>query len=104
MANDVLRAEHDEVLKTLSTRESTRQFAHGAVSGIFAMLTGFSALGLWLSSSVEHQYWPPVAGVFCVAVLYSLFRLGNGFRLNRVERAHLRRLLELRRSLGFDAS
>ena len=104
MANDVLRAEHDEVLTPLPPPERPRQFAHGADSGLFSTVAGFSALGLWLSSSVEHQYWPPVAGVFCVAVLYSLFRLGNGFRLNRVERAHLRRLLELRRSLGFDAS
>lgn len=102
MANDVLRAEHDEVLKSLSTRESTRQFAHGAVSGLFAMLSGFTALGLWLSTGTEHEYWPPAAGLFCVAVLYSLFRFGNGYRLNRIERAHLRRLLELRRSLGFE--
>jgi hypothetical protein len=102
MANDVLRAEHDEVLKNLSTRESTRQFAHGGVSAIFAMLTGFSALGLWVATGTEHEYWPPVAGLFSVAVLYSLFRLANGYRLNRIERAHLRRLLELRKSLGFD--
>ena len=102
MSNEVLRAEHDEVLKAVSSRESTRQFAHGAVSGLFAMLSGFTALGLWATTSGEHEYWPQVAGVCCVAMLYSVFRLLNGFRLNRIERTHLTRLLELRKSLGFE--
>lgn len=103
MSNDVLRAEHDEVLKNLSTRESTRQFAHAAVSGLVAVMSGLTAFGLWTTVGAEHEYWAASAGAGAVAVLYSVFRLLNGFRLNRVERTHLTRLLELRKSLGFES-
>ena len=102
MSNDVLRAEHDEVLKTLSSRESTRQFAHASVSALIALMCGCTAFGLWNTGGAEREHWPLVAGACCVAVLYSVFRLLNGFRLNRIERTHLTRLIELRKSLGFE--
>jgi len=102
MTNDVLRSEHDEVLKSVSARESTRQFAHGAVSGLLSVMTGFTALGMWTSQVVDVEWWAAFAGASVVAALYSMFRLINGVRLNRVERGQLQRLLVLRKSLGFE--
>jgi uncharacterized BrkB/YihY/UPF0761 family membrane protein len=102
MTNEVLRSEHDEVLKSVSARESTRQFAHGAVSTLLAMMTGFTALGMWLSKGVEVEWWAAFAGASVVAALYTVFRFVNGVRLNRIERTQLYRLLELRKSLGFE--
>lgn len=102
MTNDVLRSEHDEVLKSVSARESTRQFAHGAVSGLIAAMSAFTAFGMWASAKTDAQWWAAVAGISGCAALYSVFRLLNGVRLNRVERGQLHRLLELRKSLGFE--
>ncbi len=102
MTNDVLRSEHDEVLKSVSARESTRQFAHGAVSGLLATMSAFTAFGMWASTTADAQWWAAAAGLAGCAALYSIFRLLNGIRLNRIERGQLQRLLELRKSLGFE--
>ncbi len=105
MANDVLRAEHDAVLSTLSSRDSTRQFAHGAISFVLSVILFGTAAKLWWDFALENPEWWMVAAALGSAVLsYSLFRLTMGTRLYGRERVQLGRLLELRRSLGIDAA
>jgi len=104
MSNDALRAEHDAVLSHLSTRDSTHQFAHGAVS-LFVSISLFGTAGkLWWDYSIENPEWAAVAaalGVACVA--YSLTRFVLGARAYGRERTQVTRLLDLRKTLGVDA-
>ncbi|MGV3621967.1 MAG: hypothetical protein ACO1OB_14190 [Archangium sp.] len=105
MANDVLRAEHDAVLTSLSTRDSTRQFAHAAVSFFGSVILFGTAGKLWWDFATENpEWWMTAAGLGAVVLTYSLTRAVLGFRLYSKERTQLGRLLELRRSLGLDAA
>ncbi len=99
-----LRAEHDALLTSLSTRESTRHFAHGAVSGFFAMALGGSAAKLWLDWSASNPEWALLCvSVSLVALMYSVVRVVMGARANMKERVLLSRLRELRVVLQLDA-
>ncbi len=105
MANEVLRAEHDAVLSSLSTRDSTRQFAHAAVSFFGSVVLLGTAAKLWWDFANENpEWWMTAAGLGSVVLTYSLVRVAMGFRLHTRERTQLGRLLELRRSLGLDAA
>lgn len=104
MANDVLRAEHDQVLQSLATRESTRQFAHAAVSLFVSIITLSTAGKLWWDFADTYpEAWMAAAGVSGLALSYALVRLTIGLRHYREERAKVTRLIELRRTLGLDA-
>lgn len=104
MANEVLRAEHDAVLSSLSTRDSTRQFAHAAVSFFGSVILFGTAGKLWWDyANVNPEWWMAAAGLGTAVISYSLVRAALGFRLHSKERSQLGRLLELRRSLGLDA-
>lgn len=104
MANEVLRAEHDAVLSSLSSRDSTRQFAHGAISMILAVILFGTAAKLWWDFALENpEWWMTSAALGAVVLSYSTFRLLMGTRLYGRERVQYVRLLELRRSLGLDA-
>lgn len=104
MANEVLRAEHDAVLSSLSTRDSTRQFAHAAVSFFGSVVLLATAGKLWWDfADTSPEWWMIAAGLGSLAVTYSLVRTVLGFRLYAKERTQLGRLRELRRSLGLDA-
>ncbi len=101
MANDVLRAEHDEVLSAVSARESTRQFAHAAVGVFIAILLSGTAGKLWWDLKGKFPWiWMVVAGAAALAVTYALIRVGIGLTHHRRERALLKRLQELRAALG----
>lgn len=106
MSSDALRAEHDAVLSQLSTRESTRHFAHGALSTFAAVVLGGTAVRLWIDSAIDQPGWGLVAGAAaaaCVmAVLYSGLRFVMGRRAHGVERRWLNRLRGLREQLGLD--
>lgn len=104
MSTEALRAEHDAVLSSLSTRASTHHFAHGAVSLFLTVVFLGTSARLWLDYGSEHPEWSLIAGVAGVAVfIYSLVRLIIGARAYGRERAQLGRLLELRKTLGVDA-
>lgn len=104
MSTQALRAEHDAVLSSLSTRVSTQHFAHGAVSLFASIVLGGTSARLWLDYGAEHPEWAWVAGgLGCVAIVYSLVRLALGARTYGQERTQLNRLLELRKTLGVDA-
>lgn len=101
---DPRRAEHDAVLSALSTRESTRHFAHAGVSVLLALITGGTAAKLWHDFQAAHPEWAFGAfGVAGVALLYALVRGAIAWRAHRAERAQLARLQELRKALGVDA-
>ncbi len=104
MATEALRAEHDAVLSTLSTRTSTKHFAHGAVS-LFASVVLVGTSGkLWWDFSIDNPEWSALAGVLGCAVLsYSLARFMLGARAYNREALQVVRLLGLRKELGFDA-
>jgi hypothetical protein len=104
MATDPVRAEHDAVLSSLSTRESTRHFAHAAVSILLAIALMGTAGKLWWDFSTTNPEW--AGGFFSVgaiALCYAGVRLILGFRANVNERVKLVRLRELRLQLGVDA-
>ncbi len=104
MPTDALRAEHDAVLSSLSTRESTLHFAHGAVSSLLFVALAGTAGKLWWDFSTTHpEYAAAFAGLSALALGYALVRFAMGARLNGQERQLLRRLRELRKALGVDA-
>ena len=101
---DPLRAEHDAVLSSLSTRESTRHFAHAAVSTLVSLSFFGTAGKLWWDYATTNPEW---AGASATAGLtglaYAAVRLVIGARANTRERVQLVRLRELRKVLGVDA-
>lgn len=105
MPSDVsaLRAEHDQVLARLATRDSTTRFAHGAVS-LFVSLLGFgTAAKLAWDFWATNPEWAIAAAVFSGGVLlYALVRFVQGRALYAAEKAQVARLLELRAQLGVD--
>ncbi|MFZ5443231.1 MAG: hypothetical protein ACOZQL_24695 [Myxococcota bacterium] len=104
MANEALRAEHDAVLASLSTRDSTHHFAHGAVSLFVSFVLGGTSVRLWLDYGSDNPEWGAIAGALGVlAFLYALVRLVLGARSYGREKKQLGRLLELRKTLGVDA-
>ena len=99
-----LRAEHDAVLSALSTRESTRHFAHGAVSSLLVVvLSGTSGKLWWEFSTTNPEYAALFAGFALIALSYAAARFVMGARANGRERVQLVRLRELRKELGVDA-
>lgn len=100
-----LRAEHDQVLAGLATRDSTTRFAHGAVS-LFASLLGFGTAGklAWDFWATNPEWALAAAVVSGGLFLYALARLVQGFSLYAAEKAQVARLLELRAQLGVDPS
>ena len=104
MATDPLRAEHDAVLSSLSTRESTRHFAHGAVSSLLVVVLSGTAGKLWWEfSTTNPEYAGAFAGLALIALSYASARFVMGAQANRRERVQLVRLRELRKVLGVDA-
>ena len=104
MQTDPLRAEHDAVLSSLSTRESTRHFAHGAVASLLFIALAGTAGKLWWDFSTTHpEYAWGFVGLSALSVLYAAVRFAMGARVNGRERKLLLRLRELRKSLGVDA-
>lgn len=103
MSNE-LRAEHDQVLNSLSTRVSTLHFAHAAV-GTFVSIVLFSTAGkLWWDFWIEHpEYAIACASGGGVAVAYALTRYLLGRSAEGRENVMLVRLLEMRKALGVDA-
>lgn len=98
------RSEHDAVLAALSTRESTKHFAHAAVSVVSSMTLGGTSTKLW------WDFWetaPELASSFLgftgLLLAYAAARVVLGLRVNRRERVQLGRLRELRKTLGVDA-
>ncbi len=105
MQTDPLRAEHDAVLSSLSTRESTRHFAHGAVSSLLVVALGGTSGKLWWDfSTTNPEYALAFAVLSAIALTYALVRFLLGARVNGRERQQLLRLRELRKSLGMDAA
>lgn len=105
MPTSALRAEHDAVLSSLSTRESTRHFAHAAVSGLVVVALWGTAGKLWWDFSTTNPEWAVgVAGLGALLVAYAAVRLIIGSRANTRERVQLVRLRELRQVLGVDAA
>ena len=103
MPTDPLRAEHDAVLSSLSTRESTRHFAHGGVSCVlFVALAGTTGKLWWDFSTTNPEYAAVFAGLSALTVFYALVRFALGARVNGRERLQLVRLRELRKTLGVD--
>lgn len=99
-----LRAEHDAVLTALSTRESTRHFAHAAVSVLFAIALAGTAAKLWWDFWPNHPEWVvSCIGLTLLFLGYAGARLLIGARANGKERVQLDRLRELRKALGVDA-
>ena len=104
MHTDPLRAEHDAVLSSLSTRESTRHFAHGAVSSLLFIALIGTAATLWHDfSTTNPEYAITFLGLAALAIGYAGVRFIVGARVNTLERVQLVRLRELRKSLGVDA-
>ncbi len=104
MQTDPLRAEHDAVLSSLSTRESTRHFAHGAVSCLLSIALLGTAATLWKDfSATNPEYAATFAGAAALTIGYAAVRFILGARVNTLERVQLVRLRELRKSLGVDA-
>lgn len=102
MPNEALRTEHDAVLAALSTRESTRHFAHAAVGGFVALLLGGTARRL-AEDSVQAPGLTLAVGLAGGLLLYSVARALVGGAAHRRERVQLARLRELRVVLGVDA-
>lgn len=104
MPTDPIRAEHDAVLSSLSTRVSTLHFAHAAVSILIVIALLGTAGKLWWDFSTTNPEW---AGGFlalgAVGLLYAGIRLVLGARANTLERVQLVRLRALRKELGVDA-
>jgi len=104
VSTDPLRAEHDAVLSALSTRESIRHFAHGAVSSLLTLVLTGTAGKLWWDYSISNPEW---AGAFLACALislgYAFVRFILGARAHGRERVQLVRLVELRKVLGVDA-
>ncbi len=104
MSTDALRAEHDAVLSTLSTRASTKHFAHGAVTLFLALILLGTSGKLWWDYSTENPEWSAAAGALGAMVLgYCVVRFALGARMYGKERVQLTRLLDLRKTLGVDA-
>jgi hypothetical protein len=104
MTTDPMRAEHDAVLSALSTRESTRHFAHAGVSTLLAFTLEGTSLKLWHDFSTIHpEYATGASALGGVVLLYAAVRFLLGLRSHRTERAKLDRLKELRKALGVDA-
>jgi hypothetical protein len=57
MPTNALRAEHDAVLSSLSTRESTMHFAHAGVSILIAVAICGTAGKLWWDFSTTNPEW-----------------------------------------------
>lgn len=99
-----LRTEHDAVLTALSTRESTRHFAHAAVSVLFAVALAGTAAKLWWDAWTTHPEWASsCVGLTALCLVYAGIRLAMGASANGKERLQLVRLRELRKALGVDA-
>jgi hypothetical protein len=99
-----LRTEHDAVLSSLSTRESTRHFAHAAVSILVAVALAGTAAKLWWDFwGTNPEYASSCVGLTMVCLSYAAVRLAMGARANGKERMQLDRLRELRKALGVDA-
>ena len=104
MSTDPVRAEHDAVLSSLSTRESIRHFGHAAVSILVAVALTGTALKLWWDYWGTNPEWAAGFGALAGLVLiYAAVRLVLGARANTRERVQLVRLLALRKTLGVDA-
>lgn len=104
MAIDPVRAEHDAVLSSLSTRVSTKHFAHGAVSVLVSVTLAGTAGKLWWDFSTTAPHWALLfAGLTGLALTYAAIRFVLGARANTRERVQLVRLRELRKTLGVDA-
>lgn len=102
--SDSVRAEHDAVLSSLSTRESTRHFAHAAVSVLVAVALAGTAAKLWWDFWGTNPEWASgFAGLTALALGYAAIRMTLGARANGRERVQLVRLRELRKELGVDA-
>lgn len=103
MSSPSLRAEHDVVLSSLATRQSTLHFAHSAVSGLLTIALAGTAGKLWWDWSTIHPEWFLCCiAVACLVAAYSLVHLALGSRANGKERIQLKRLVELRKSLELD--
>jgi hypothetical protein len=104
MSNQTLRSEHDAVLASLSTRVSTRHFAHAAVA-VFGAVVLFGTAGkLWWDQASANPQWATLAaGLGLLSVGYAVFRAIVGARTFGRERVQLVRLLGLRKTLGIDA-
>lgn len=104
MPTDSIRAEHDAVLSSLSTRESVRHYGHAAVAILFATVLGGTSGKLWWDFSTDHPGRAYVfAGLASIALAYAAVRLVIAARVNGKERVLLARLRELRKALGVDA-
>ena len=103
MSSD-LRTEHDAVLSSLSTRESTRHFAHAAVSVLLSLALAGTAAKLWWDYWTTNPERASAAiGLTALCLAYAAVRLVMGARANGKERLQLDRLRELRKALGVDA-
>jgi uncharacterized membrane protein YcjF (UPF0283 family) len=103
MSTDPVRAEHDAVLASLSTRESTKHFAHAAVSVLISVAFAGTATKLWVDHWGTNPQWAASAlGATALCLLYAAVRLLLGARANGHERVRLVRLRELRKALGVD--
>lgn len=102
MSNEALRAEHDAVLASLSTRESTRHFARAAVGCFVGLMLGGTAAKLWEEGGASTSMLV-TAGLSGAALLSVVVRGALGRSAHRRERVQLARLRELRATLALDA-
>jgi hypothetical protein len=103
MAPQTLKAEHDAVLESISTRGSTKHFAHAAVSLMVCFMLAGTFANMLLEKSGAHADDAVWVGVLSGLVMaYSAVRLVLALRMNARERMQLARLLDLRRELGFE--
>ncbi len=104
MSTNPVRAEHDAVLTSLSTRVSTMHFAHAAVSILISVALAGTAAKLWWDFWSTNPEWASgFFGLMALALGYAGLRLWLGARANGKERLLLTRLLALRKELGVDA-
>ena len=104
MSTDPVRAEHDAVLTSLSTRVSTMHFAHAAVSILISVALAGTAGKFWWDHWATNPEWASwFFGLTALALAYAGLRLALGARANGKERLLLTRLRALRKELGVDA-
>ncbi|MEW6431872.1 MAG: hypothetical protein AB1730_10220 [Myxococcota bacterium] len=100
---NALRAEHDQLMARLSTRQSTEHFAHAAVSTFIGLILAGAAGKLFWDVQMRFVEWAIAGAAVGVGLLlYALVRYLKGHSALAAEHREFVRLSALRRALGID--